>query len=551
MDPTEATFVLSDEEGTDDTTRVLVHLRVAPVVSKERLRALPEFVDHQILRGPMGTVFPMSDDQWSALSSLLPPPPDTIGEIRSALPPVFAWQQRAKGVLPMPGGYDGYLATLAKVCAMVDEERPSAPELPGLLERELGVRTTAARLRESFLRKVGIVVVQDGICRVGSWARRWHESDDDRVVIALLHSRCQLVGELLAVACEPRTTEEMLVIANEKYRMGWDTQTQILNRRGWLQSARMLSVNEDGRVETTTMGRELLAELTLYDPSLPPVSSPSPSPPPAQTTPLLAPDDVEVLIQELLEASVDSKNPDRFEKITRNAFALLGFHAEWMGGSGKTDVLLDASLGKADTYRAIVDCKTSASGSVGDQQVDWVTLGDHRLKHDAQYVVLVAPNPTGARLLERAEQHAVAVIPVGQLAGLCRQHVKTPLGLADYKSMFERGGLVDTQYVDERAADAARILTLALACTDAIRSRATEFGRLSARDLFLLLANDPVAEGTSEDEIQDLLATLSSSLLGMLDGDAQIGYRVTSSASVFAARIEIIAQQLNREARVG
>ena len=65
----------------------------------------------------------------------------------------------------------------------------------------------------------------------------------------------------------------------------------------------------------------------------------------------------------------------------------------WVVPARPDGVLLDALLGKADTYRVIVDCKTSASGSVGDQQVDWVTLGDHKIKHDAQYVALQVPNP--------------------------------------------------------------------------------------------------------------------------------------------------------------
>ena len=45
-----------------------------------------------------------------------------------ALPPGFAWSQRAKGVLQMPGGYGGYLTSLRKVCAVVAEERPAPLE---------------------------------------------------------------------------------------------------------------------------------------------------------------------------------------------------------------------------------------------------------------------------------------------------------------------------------------------------------------------------------------------------------------------------------------
>lgn len=76
------------------------------------------------------------------------------------------------------------------------------------------------------------------------------------------------------------------------------------------------------------------------------------------------------------------------------------------------------------------------------------------------------------------------------------------------------------------------------------RSRSTVFGRLSARDLFLILSDQAVAEGTTEDELQALLDTLASPLLGVLQGSKDDGYLVTTSAEGGRRRIEIVAQQL-------
>jgi hypothetical protein len=213
--------------------------------------------------------------------------------------------------------------------------------------------------------------------------------------------------------------------------------------------------------------------------------------------------------------------------------------------SGKTDVLLDAMLGKTDSYRVIVDCKTSASGSVSDPQVDWVTLTEHKTKHDAQHILLVAPGPSGTRLFERAKQYKVTVMSADQLGGLCRQHAKTPLGLDGYRSLFTDGGSLDTQSLDERAEELRRLIMLAAAVCEAIRDRSEVFGRLSARDLFLILAGQPVAEGTTEEELQALLDTLASPLLGVLHGSKNDGYRVASSADVARRRIEVVAQQLS------
>jgi hypothetical protein len=96
--------------------------------------------------------------------------------------------------------------------------------------------------------------------------------------------------------------------------------------------------------------------------------------------------------------------------------------------------------------------------------------------------------------------------------------------------------------VDEKAEEVKRLVFLAAAVWAAIRDRSAVFGRLSARDLLLILSGQPVAEGTTEDELQALLDTLASPLLNVLHGSRDDGYRVTTSAEVAGRRIEIVAQ---------
>jgi hypothetical protein len=229
----------------------------------------------------------------------------------------------------------------------------------------------------------------------------------------------------------------------------------------------------------------------------------------------------------------------------RDAFDLLGFSAMWLGGSGKTDVLLDAPLGKDDAYRAIVDCKTSGAGAVTDQQVDWVTLREHKEKHSADYVALVGPKPTGARLFERAEAEGVTVIPVDELIALCHRHAKAPIGVDDYRWVFTTFGRVDIATVGEVSDEIVRVRSLAAACCHTIRERSGVFGRLHARDIYLLLADDPVAEVTSEDEIRELLRTLAGPPIGILDGSDDVGYRMTSTSETSRRRLEVLAAHLD------
>ncbi len=537
---------LASDEG-EDSTRALVLVRQTRFLPKDQLKNMPAFREHQIIRAPLGTVFPLSDPQWETLEDYVEAPPDLIDEPGNPLPLVFAWGQRAKASQSLPGGHDRYLNSLETICKLIIDEQPSPSNLALRLEEIWSLVPTGARLKESFLRKVGFVNSDDGVCKVGYWTERWLESHDDSIPIALLHSRIQFVGELLEIIREPRTADEILSIANSDFGMRWDTKAQIESRLGWLRSGGMISSTDDGRLLVTDLGRALLQQLVLYRPS--PTSSDSHLTDNELAREIESLDlqpipEVEQLLIELRQSSVDSHNPDRFEQATRDAFNYLGFQAQWLGGSGKTDVLLIAALGNVDTYRVIIDCKTSASGSVSDPQVDWATLDEHKSKYKAQYVGLVAPNPSGSRLTERAGKFQVTVISVDQLGGLCLQHSKTPLGLDEYRLLFESGGIVDTQQVAERAEDFTRIMELTSALCRVIRKRSETYGRLYARDLHLSLDGKPVAEGTTQAEIQQLLDVLSSPLLRVLDGSAEKGYLVTSSPDISKMRINILANHL-------
>jgi predicted RNA-binding protein with PUA-like domain len=565
-DPSEVPFELGDV-SLWPATEVRVRVRPTDLITKATVQALPALKDHPIVVAPRGTVFPIDDEAWAQLSALVAAPPEVPDAAIADLPSAFHWRDRAKGVAPMPGGYDGYLHSLRSICQMIDDERPSQADVAVRMEALLGVTPTGARHRESFLRRVGVIQVEAGVGCVGDWARRWLDGGDDAIITALLHSRCQFVGELLQLCEQPRSTDELLVMANDLYAMRWDTKTQIDNRRGWLQSAGMLSALDDRRVQLTDAGKALLTRLDLYPPtsisdSSTEVGSGQIYPPEilprtkvdaevmegdSVQTGTPAASDLDCLLLELQQSSTDSSSPDRFERAVRDAFAFLGFRSEWIGGAGKTDVLLDALLGRKDSYRVIVDCKTSGSGSVHDSQVDWVTLSDHRKLHGADHVALVAPNPSGSRLFDRAKQYGVAVISADQLIGICRQHARSPLSLDDYREIFRTGGAAETGGIDERAGEIDQLVSLAARVCDTIRTRSATFGRLSARDLYLMVADDPVAEGTTEDRIQLVLDGLSNPLVGVLDGTASTGYRMTSTAASGRRRLRILGDRIGSD----
>ena len=208
--------------------------------------------------------------------------------------------------------------------------------------------------------------------------------------------------------------------------------------------------------------------------------------------------------------------------------------------------MLDAQLAGDESYRVIVDCKTSASGSVSDQQIDWITLKEHRAKHNADYVAVVAPNPSGTRLFERAADNGVTIISADQLAELCRQHAAAPLGFISYRKVFECDGVLDAEVISEDAEEWLRVATLARKVLEIARDQAPKFGRLTARDLYLIMASSSEDEAITVDDVHSVLLAMSNPLMGLVDGDSTGGYVVTASPGVVERRLKSLGASLGQ-----
>lgn len=474
------------------------------------------------------------------------------------------WEQRSKGVLPMPGGYDGYLESLRWTAECVREAPPTEKELMVRMAARFGLTNGAAGHRVSFLRKVGFLLTDSGVLVLPGFMKSWLSDRDPTPLIVRLHHEVQFIGEMLKGLEQPMTPADLHRWACERYQVGWETSTQVGNRRGWLQSAALMGCKERKLLYRTDAGSAFL-ELVVVEPPLDglQVSPPTPAadagsadhmqeheePPVEEPVPdgKQASDQVgpaAELAGRIVSASTDTRNPGQFEKAVCEAFGFLGFDAEHLGGSGKTDVLLDARLGRDASYRVTIDAKTTSSPALQDQQVDWVTLAEHRVKHGADLTMLIGPNPTSRRLLERAQSQGIAVLSADALADLCCRHAATPLGLADYKSIFERGGSADLAHIKKRSEEAGRRMELAKWLLDAIGEEAEYLGPRTARDLHGRLYRDEGADVAAEPEIQDMLQSLASPLLGAIAGDSDRGYVLACSPAVTAERLRLLGEAL-------
>ena len=465
------------------------------------------------------------------------------------IPQPLPWEQRKSGVSPLRGGYSGYLDSFRTICERAEQVSASFEELVVWMRQEFHLTENSARASLAFLRKSTLLHYSDGIVSVNERIRQWmHDPKNDKdMLIAIIHSRVKFVGEMLSELDEPRSTEALRKIAI-RYGLDWQTHTQIDNRRGWLQSAELIEGTKD-RLSLTSAGRQLVDQLENHDSSQSISESRVPNEPkPVQQTRPNSPESNAELIAEQLakdieDASTDSGHPDRFEKLVRDAFELMGFVAEHMGGPGNTDVLLTAPLGKDERYVVAVDAKTTRSGSLQDHSVDWQTLEDHRRKHQARYSLLVAPAPRGDRLKERAKRSKVAILPADQLAELCRLHTRTPLNLLDYKDIFVEGEEVDRNVIEERTVHFGSLKALMSVLPDLLFEKTDQYGPMTARDVYVAL--DDRVKGVSQRDIQNLLDMLAHPLIGLVHAEGN-RYFMATSRNCCAQRIRLLANLVLR-----
>lgn len=226
--------------------------------------------------------------------------------------------------------------------------------------------------------------------------------------------------------------------------------------------------------------------------------------------------DVDIL-SELRIASKDSFNPDRFEKVVRDFFALIGFEAEWLGGSGKTDVLLKTTSSPLDAFVVTVDAKATSSSCVSDGLVDFDTLKEHQKKHNSNYIAVVGRD-FNDRLIKRAIEHHVVLFDIDTLGALFKIHQTAPQKTSTYRKIFSQAGKADLSVLDADVNKTKNVGALLVGimqrlideCEDPITQ-----GQLSVRDLYMSLrSNSELSTIPTIAEIENALNFLASPIIG-------------------------------------
>ncbi len=249
---------------------------------------------------------------------------------------------------------------------------------------------------------------------------------------------------------------------------------------------------------------------------------------------------IEDKILEMRMASRDSVNPNRLEKILRDIWDILGFNSKWLGGSGKTDILLKTHTTPKFSYSVVVDAKSSASGNVTENLINFDTIKEHKKKHNANYAVIIGEKFQGERLIERAKQHNVLLLNIDDLEQIIRENQNIPLSFDSYRKLFEQNGTANIEILNEDRNQIKRIGILMQSIMDCLIDESDDEyteGILTERDLYRSLRNEEKIQDISPNEIHTMLDFLSSPLIGCV-GHTKDGYYAIESLENISKKLE-------------
>lgn len=284
---------------------------------------------------------------------------------------------------------------------------------------------------------------------------------------------------------------------------------------------------------------------------------------PLSAPPVLAPlvSRSDSLIAELQAAAVDSKDPDRLERAVAETFRLVGFLVNWIGGPGKTDVLLRAPLG-IRRYTVVVDAKSTARPKVADAQVDWLSIRTHREKERADYACLVGPGFAGGQLFSRAQEFDTALLTVDDLCEVVRIYAEVPLTLTELRALFTSVPAVRDALPELRAKQRERrrkhlLIARLLAHIDYFNQSQPEIVLAKPETLFASILGERNADllGTTLDDVRRALTLLETLGIIAANGDGYVsetspeGARQILSAYADAGTVAVVDSQQDRRMR--
>lgn len=468
-----------------------------------------------------------------------------MSEWASALkPPTTEKKRMAIGY--MPGKTADACITISAYLQLMNQAI-SIEEIREYSKINYQIAMSSSNMFLSFLEKIGFVDrISKNMYVTSELGNTWIEKQSPVDLIACLEARYLFVYELLAeLRKEPKNAKTLSIIAKVSYGFDRESIDETRKRLILLSAAKLIYSVTNDKYGLTARGEKLLDTFGIVAKESVKLSEIKKE----ENAGDCYNDSCESLITELRLSSKDSYNPNRFEKAIRAAFDFIGYDATWLGGSGKTDVLIKARTAPKLSYAVAVDAKSTQSGNVTEDPIDFDTLKDHRKLHHADYSAIVGCSFRGERLLNRCKEHKVALIDVDTLEQLIRNQVEIPLTGEDYKKIFEQTGIVDISVLDEARNRTERYGLLVDAIVGCLvnesKDEVTE-GILTSREIYRTVRDDErFSINPNLDEIEDILKFLASPLIGCV-GKNKDGYYAIGSLNEVAKKFQFYAKSCKR-----
>ncbi|MFE5037860.1 hypothetical protein [Streptomyces sp. NPDC056683] len=369
------------------------------------------------------------------------------------------------------------------------------------------------------------------------------QSENGYLLVAYLHSRYLFFGEILNHLDKPSTVSALVAIAKERYGFTQASNGEVRIRLSFMQDAGLVERVDWQRFRVTAQGRAFGQAIELQKP-VDEVSEDAVDDEPAERVK----DTHSAIIDDLELYGRDGSESKAFEAAVGKAFAFLGFHAEHLGGPGRTDVLGTAQLTAQDRYRLIVDAKSSGNGLIAESSVKFDALRDHKRKHKADYVVVVGPD-FAPRIKNWAVENEVILLRIDDLSVILERHAENPLPLTDLRETLAR---VDTfkddlleQYsvFERRTALVHRILSLAF--QEAIDDDPIAEGCISIENIIYALRRE-FSPRPSAGEVEEVLTFLSNPIVAALEA-TKGRYKLLDSPRNISMRLRGLGRAINAE----
>lgn len=354
-------------------------------------------------------------------------------------------------------------------------------------------------------------------------AKKWISNKSALNLVYCLHAKFLFVFEILKeLENENLSVKELAVIAKVSYGFESERIDEIRKRLNIMKSALLIREESLGKYCLTKRSKNILKTISVQEKVKLEIKNETEKK--HEESKYL---EFDANLTELRLSSKDSSNPVRFEKAISSAFSTLGFNSSWIGGSGKTDVLVHSPSIPKYSYTVTIDAKSTQSGAVSEGQLNFDTLKEHKKLHSADYIAVIGFSFQGERLFRRAIQHKVVLIDIESLETLMKCHAQIPLQANAYKKIFSQVGKVDISCLEVERREIKRsgkLLQTVMECLVIESNDPVTEGLLREKDIYRSLRdNDEFDTPPTLEEIADMLQFLSSPYLGCV-GRSKEGY---------------------------